>query len=131
TLFGERWVMCAANRAELERALAGAAAGAPGAGDSRASAERTDTSHANASSTAASFSAASPAAAPNAAAARPLARGTALQLPPPLAWLLPGAGAARSGMGQSLYREWPVFRSALDAAFEVLDPLLERPLRSL
>ncbi|HYO97350.1 MAG TPA: SDR family NAD(P)-dependent oxidoreductase [Polyangiaceae bacterium] len=48
-----------------------------------------------------------------------------------LAWLFTGQGAQRLGMGQALYREWPAFQAALDAAFAALDPHLDRPLREV
>jgi thioester reductase-like protein len=48
-----------------------------------------------------------------------------------LAWLFTGQGAQIPGMGLELYREWPAFRQALDAAFAALDPQLSEPLRDV
>ncbi|MFC4015611.1 SDR family NAD(P)-dependent oxidoreductase [Nonomuraea purpurea] len=43
----------------------------------------------------------------------------------------PGQGAQRPGMFRHLYETEPMFRQGCDAAFEVLEPLLERDLRAL
>ncbi|MEU1430353.1 type I polyketide synthase [Nocardia sp. NPDC005746] len=42
-----------------------------------------------------------------------------------------GQGGQRIGMGQELYREFPVFAAEFDAIAAHLDPVLDRPLRDL
>ncbi|HEY3592362.1 MAG TPA: type I polyketide synthase, partial [Polyangiaceae bacterium] len=48
-----------------------------------------------------------------------------------VAWLFSGQGAQQPGMGRALYREWPAFRDALDAALADIDQHLDRPLRDV
>ena len=49
---------------------------------------------------------------------------------PPLVWLFPGQGAQYAGMGQGLYANDPVFRSAFDECIAALQPVLSFNLRS-
>src|SRR5262249_47376358 len=48
-----------------------------------------------------------------------------------LAFLFPGQGAQRPGMGRGLSESFPAFRAALEEAFAALDPHLPRPLREV
>ncbi len=54
---------------------------------------------------------------------------TAAAAPPKLAFLFPGQGAQYAGMGQGLYRRYPVVARTIDRCAEILEPLLGLDLR--
>jgi amino acid adenylation domain-containing protein len=56
---------------------------------------------------------------------------TAAGSPPKLAFLFPGQGAQYAGMGQALYRRYPVVAQAIDQCAAVLEPLLGLDLRNV
>jgi len=51
--------------------------------------------------------------------------------PPKLAFLFPGQGAQYAGMGQALYRRYPIVAQTIDYCAEVLEPLLGLDLRTV
>jgi acyl transferase domain-containing protein len=57
------------------------------------------------------------------------ARGHAVERPGKLAWVFSGEGFDALEMGQRLHARWPVFRDAIEAAWEALEPQLGVPLR--
>ncbi len=57
--------------------------------------------------------------------------GTAAASPPTLAFLFPGQGAQYPGMGQALYRRYPVVARTLDQCAAILEPLLGLDLRTV
>lgn len=58
-------------------------------------------------------------------------RGLASRRPGKLAWMFTGQGSQSPGMAAELLREHPVFRDAFERVSALLDPHLERSLRSL
>ena len=56
---------------------------------------------------------------------------TAAGSPPKLAFLFPGQGAQYGGMGQALYRRYPVVAQTIDQCAEILEPLLGLDLRNV
>lgn len=50
---------------------------------------------------------------------------------PKVAFLFPGQGAQYANMGLAMYRDEPVFRTIIDECAAHLDPLLDRPLKSI
>ncbi|MGH6822903.1 MAG: beta-ketoacyl synthase N-terminal-like domain-containing protein, partial [Methylocella sp.] len=56
---------------------------------------------------------------------------TAAASPPKLAFLFPGQGAQYPGMGQGLYRRYPVFARTIDQCASILEPLLGLDLRAV
>jgi polyketide synthase 12/myxalamid-type polyketide synthase MxaB len=51
--------------------------------------------------------------------------------PPGVVFLFSGQGSQYPGMGESLYRAYPVFRATIDRCAAVVDPLIGRPLLSV
>ena len=58
-------------------------------------------------------------------------RGLASRRPGKLAWMFTGQGSQSPGMAAELLREHPVFRDAFERVSALLDPHLERSLKSL
>jgi acyl transferase domain-containing protein len=56
---------------------------------------------------------------------------TAAASPPKLAFLFPGQGAQYAGMGQGLYRRYPIVTQTIDRCAAVLEPLLGLDLRTV
>ncbi|MGI8568337.1 MAG: amino acid adenylation domain-containing protein [Methylocella sp.] len=56
---------------------------------------------------------------------------TAAASPPKLAFLFPGQGAQYPGMGEGLYRRYPVVARAIDQCASILEPLLGLDLRKV
>lgn len=56
---------------------------------------------------------------------------TPAEAPPRVALLFTGQGSQYAGMGRELYETHPRFRAVIDEVATHLDPLLDRPLRSL
>jgi acyl transferase domain-containing protein len=56
---------------------------------------------------------------------------TAAVSPPKLAFLFPGQGAQYPGMGQALYRRYPVVAQTIDRCAAILEPLLGLDLRKV
>ena len=56
---------------------------------------------------------------------------TAAVSPPKLAFLFPGQGAQYAGMGQALYRRYPVVAQTIDRCAAILEPLLGLDLRKV
>ena len=50
---------------------------------------------------------------------------------PPVAFLFPGQGAQYPGMGSGLYASLPAYAKWIDAGCEILQPLLQHPLKPL
>lgn len=50
---------------------------------------------------------------------------------PPVAFLFTGQGAQYPGMGRALYDSQPIVRQVIDRCAEIVDPGIERPLRSV
>ena len=62
---------------------------------------------------------------------RGVSKGSAAATAPSIAFMFPGQGAQYVGMGRDLYEKAPVFREAIDRCADILEPLLNKDLRSV